>query len=166
MQARSLAAAGVDFLMVETMPTVAEAVIALQAATETGLPATIGFVCSIPEPGEPVRLLSGEGLADAVERVIGHEPAAIFVNCAPPEVITAALNELRDLTDLPLGAYANIGHVDDTVGWSPGGGITGEQYASHAHEWLALGAQVIGGCCGTHPIHTAALRRMIDTLAA
>ncbi|MDF2757472.1 MAG: mmuM [Thermomicrobiales bacterium] len=162
-QVGNLAAARVDLIMVETMPTAAEAEIALRAAVETGRPATVGFVCAMPDPGEPVRLLSGESLHDAVARVRPLGPAAIFVNCAAPPVITAALRELRELTILPFGAYANVGHVDDERGWSPDGGITGERYAEHAAEWIALGARVIGGCCGTHPAHTSALRRLIDT---
>jgi len=165
-QARSLAAAGVDLIMVETMPTAVEAEIALQAAVETGRPATVGFVCAMPDGGESVRLLSGETLRDAVARVSLLDPAAIFVNCAAPPVITAALRELRPLTELPIGGYANVGHVDDERGWSPDGGISGERYAQHAAEWVALGARVVGGCCGTHPEHTAALRRLIDTLPA
>ena len=165
-QARNLAAADVDLLMVETMPTSAEAAIALQAATETGLPATVGFVCDIPDAGEPVRLISGETLAEAVARVLPLGPVAILVNCAPSPVITAALRELQVLTDLPIGGYANAGHVDDEVGWSPAGGMTGEEYAGHVVEWLAIGACIVGGCCGTHPIHTAASRRVIDHLAA
>jgi S-methylmethionine-dependent homocysteine/selenocysteine methylase len=165
-QAGSLAAAGVDLIMVETMPTVAEAEIALRAAVETGQSATVGFVCAPPDPGEPVRLLSGETLSEAVARVTPLGPAAIFVNCAAPPVITAALRELRELTALPIGAYANVGHVDDERGWTPDGGITGERYAEHAAEWIALGAIVVGGCCGTHPEHTAALRRLVDTLPA
>ena len=165
-QARNLAAAGVDLIMVETMPTVAEAEIALRAAVETGQPATVGFVCAMPARGEPVCLLSGEPLGDAVARVSPLAPAAIFVNCAAPPVITAAVRELRELTALHIGAYANVGHVDDERGWSPDGGISGERYADHAAEWIALGARVVGGCCGTHPAHTAALRQLIDTLAA
>jgi S-methylmethionine-dependent homocysteine/selenocysteine methylase len=163
-QARSLAEAGVDFLMVETMPTSTEAGIALQAAVETGLPATVGFVCMPPDPDGPVRLLSGETLAEAVSRVSEFGPAAIFVNCAPPVVITAALRELRALTSLPLGAYANAGRVDDRVGWSPDERMTGNRYAGYAREWLDLGARVIGGCCGTNPEHTAALRELIDAV--
>jgi S-methylmethionine-dependent homocysteine/selenocysteine methylase len=165
-QAGNLAAAGVDLIMVETMPTAAEAEIALRAAVETGRPATVGFVCAMLDQGERVRLLSGETLTDAVVRVSPLGPTAVFVNCAAPPVITAALRELRELTTLPTGAYANVGHVDEERGWSPAGGITGERYAEHASEWLALGARVVGGCCGTHPEHTAALRRLIDTLPA
>lgn len=165
-QARNLAAAGVDLIMVETMPTAVEAEIALRAAVETGRPATVGFVCAKPDPGQPVRLLSGETLSEAVARVSPLAPVAIFVNCAAPPVITAALRELRELTTFPMGAYANVGHVDDERGWSPDGGISGARYAEHAAEWIGLGARVVGGCCGTHPAHTAALRQSIDTLAA
>jgi S-methylmethionine-dependent homocysteine/selenocysteine methylase len=165
-QARNLAGAGVDVLMVETMPTSAEAELALIAALETGLPATIGFVCEAPGPGAPVRLLSGEALVDAAARVLTLGPAAIFVNCAPAAVITAGVSELRVLTDIPVGGYANAGHVDDEVGWSPAGGMSGDQYGHHVAEWMALGARIVGGCCGTHSIHTAAARRVIDRLAA
>jgi S-methylmethionine-dependent homocysteine/selenocysteine methylase len=165
-QASSLAAAGVDLIMVETMPTAEEAEIALRAAVETGRPATVGFVCTVPNRGERVRLLSGETLSDAVARVKQLAPAAIFVNCAAPPVITAALRELRELTTLPTGAYANVGHVDESTGWRPDVRVTGERYAEHAAEWISLGARVVGGCCGTHPEHTAALRRAVDTLPA
>ena len=81
-------------------------------------------------------LRSGETLSEAVARVTPLGPAAIFVNCAAPPVITAALRELRELTALPIGAYANVGHVDDERGWTPDGGITGERYAEHAAEWI------------------------------
>ena len=161
-QARNLAAAEVDFLLVETMPTVSEAWIALHAARETGLPATVGFVCAPVTGGGPVRLLSGETLAEAIVAVTPLRPTAIFVNCAAPAVISAAIRELVLLTALPVGGYANVGHVDDEAGWSPSGGLTGEQYAGHARGWLRLGARAVGGCCGTHPVHTAALRYVID----
>jgi S-methylmethionine-dependent homocysteine/selenocysteine methylase len=163
-QARNLAAAGVDLLMVETMPTSAEAAIALCAALETGLPATVGFVCAPPDTGEPVRLLSGETLAAAVEVVASLGPAAVLVNCAPPPVISAALRELRTLPVLPVGGYANVGRIDEEVGWAPDAQMTGERYAEQADAWLPLGARIVGGCCGTQPEHTAALRRLIDTV--
>ncbi|MGI9253961.1 MAG: homocysteine S-methyltransferase family protein, partial [Thermomicrobiales bacterium] len=78
-QARNLAAAGADFIMAETMPCIAEAAIALQAATETGLPATVGFVCYPGRDGAAPRLMSGETLAEAVAAVEPLGPAAILV---------------------------------------------------------------------------------------
>ncbi len=165
-QARKLAECGVDFLMIETMPTIEEAVIALRAALSTGIPATVGFVCEdIEVDGAAVRLRSGERLAEAVQAVEPLGPAAILVNCAPAPVITAALRELRRYTTCPIGGYANAGHVDDVVGWSSAGGMSGEEYAEAARPWLEQGARIVGGCCGTHPVHTEALRQAIDRLA-
>ncbi len=161
-QARFLAAAGVDLLMVETMPTAAEAEAALIAAKETGLEATVGFVCAPPAPDEGVRLLSGESLAEAVARVERHAPAAILANCAAPPVIAAALAELRTLTDRPIGGYANIGVVDAETGWAADRSVTGQVYAGAVAAWLRLGARLVGGCCGTTPAHTAALRTLLD----
>jgi S-methylmethionine-dependent homocysteine/selenocysteine methylase len=37
-----------------------------------------------------------------------------------------------------------------------------EPYAEHASRWPALGATVVGGCCGTRPAHIARLRRLLD----
>lgn len=165
-QARNLAAAGVDFLMIETMPTIREAVLATRSALATGLPVTVGFVC---EPGGTegaARLMSGESLSEAVAALEALPVAMIFANCAAPAVISSALKQLRDLTDLPLGGYANVGQVDSEVGWDPAGAIDGDAYAMAAAEWLQLGAQVIGGCCGTHPEHTRALRNLLDERSA
>jgi S-methylmethionine-dependent homocysteine/selenocysteine methylase len=163
-QARNLAAAGVDFLMIETMPTIREAVLTTEAALRTGLPVTVGFVCG-PGPDGEARLLSGETLSEAVAALKPYPVTMIFANCAAPSVISSALGQLRGLTDLPIGGYANVGQVDDEVGWDPSGALDGEAYAGAAAEWLDLGARVIGGCCGTHPEHTRVLRRLLDDRA-
>jgi S-methylmethionine-dependent homocysteine/selenocysteine methylase len=163
-RARLLADAGVDLLLVETMPLASEAEAALMVARETGLEATVGFV-GTPEERGTFRLLSGEPLAEAVARVAPHGPAAILVNCVPPPVLAAALRELRDLTNLPTGGYANLGHVDDKVGWEAAAEFSGERYAAAAAEWLAVGARIVGGCCGTTPDHIAALRALLDRTA-
>lgn len=166
-QARNLAAAGVDFLMIETMPTIREALVTTRAALQTGLPVTVGFVCGPADRGGgAARLLSGESLAEAVEALGPLPVTMIFANCAAPGVISSALRQLHDLTDIPVGAYANVGQVDDTVGWNPAGALRGDAYAEAAAQWLDQGARVIGGCCGTHPEHTRALRRLIDERSA
>lgn len=166
-QARNLAAAGADFLMIETMPTIREAVLTTQAALQVGLPVTVGFVCEAETGADgAARLMSGESLADAVAALRPFPVAMIFANCAAPAVISSALGQLRDLTALPLGGYANVGQVDSDVGWNPDGSVRGDAYAALAAEWLDLGARVIGGCCGTHPEHTRALRQLIDERSA
>ncbi len=162
-QAQNLAAAGVDFLMIETMPTIREAVLTTQAALRTGLPVTVGFVCEpATDAGGAARLMSGESLAEAVAALKPYPVTMVFANCAAPGVITSAITQLRNLTDIPVGGYANVGQVDSDVGWNPAGALWGDAYADAAAQWLDLGARVIGGCCGTHPEHTRALRRLLD----
>lgn len=159
-QACLLAAAGVDFIMIETMPLIREAVAALEAARETGLETTVGFVL-----GSDGHLLSGETLGEAVDALRDFSVAAILVNCTPAGVVTSAMKALRQLTDLPIGGYANLGVVEETVGWRIDDSVSGEAYAEQAMSWFDAGASIIGGCCGTRPGHIAALRQAIDARA-
>jgi S-methylmethionine-dependent homocysteine/selenocysteine methylase len=156
-QARMLAGSGVDFLMVETMPLITEAEAAVIAARETGLEVTVGFVL-----GTDGRLLSGESIGEAIVRITLHGVTAIMVNCTPAPVIKRAMQEMRDLTDLPFGGYANLGVAESTVGWSADESVSGDDYADSAMEWIDAGARIVGGCCGTRPEHIAALRRRLD----
>ena len=160
--ARHLAEAGVDVMLVETMNTIREARLAAEAAVATGLSVMVSFVCAgaIGQPVAPraeARLLGGEPLADAVRAIEPLGPAAILVNCAPVAMIEDLLRKLRAATDRPIGAYGNVGHVDDRVGWTLTHAVTPEQYAAAARTWRDLGAVIIGGCCGTTPDHVAAL---------
>lgn len=161
LQAASLAAAGVDLLLIETMPRVAEAEAAVRAARETGLPAAVSFVV-----GADGRLLSGEPLSAAVVRVKPHNPSAILINCAAPGVVGAALDELARLTDRPRGGYANVCMPDAVGGWVTDPAISGAAYAAAVASWLAQGALIVGGCCGSEPRHIAALRGLLDRPAA
>ncbi len=151
--ARNLADAGVDFMLIETMNTVREAVAAAGAAASTGKPLWVSFTL-----GEDGALLSGESLASAVAAVRPFQPEAVLINCVPVAQIAAGLSELRAAAGgLRYGAYGNVGHVDDTVGWTLTDAVTPEQYAKAAQGWRSHGASIIGGCCGTHPGHIRAI---------
>ena len=159
-QSRQLAEAGADFLMIETMPLIEEAAAAVKAGLETGLDVTVGFVL-----GSDGRLLSGETLDLAVARLSKQPVSAIFVNCSPPAVVTAAITEMKKLTALPIGGYANLGAVEASVGWAADDAVTSEEYAAVALGWIRAGAQIAGGCCGTRPEHVAAIRGALDELS-
>jgi S-methylmethionine-dependent homocysteine/selenocysteine methylase len=173
--ARHLAEAGVDVMLVETMNTIREARIAAEAARTTGLPVMVSFVCAGAtgeplRPGDEARLLGGERLSDAARAIEPLEPAAIMVNCAPVAMIKGLLRALRAATGRPtnasiggrpIGAYGNVGHVDERVGWTLTHAVTPGQYAAAALGWRDLGASIIGGCCGTTPEHIAALAQAL-----
>jgi S-methylmethionine-dependent homocysteine/selenocysteine methylase len=110
-------------------------------------------------------LLSKESIADAVKAIEPLGVDVIAVNCAPIEDITVALRELRRHRKGPVGAFAHIGRYDPPswkFGFYPrfsgSNQVTPEKYLEAAREWKRLGAQVIGGCCGTTPEHVRALR--------
>jgi S-methylmethionine-dependent homocysteine/selenocysteine methylase len=154
--ATALADAGADLLLVETMNTIREAVAAAQAAVATGIPALVGFVC-----GRDGKLLSGEGVAEAARTMESLGVDGILINCSPTPGLDAVLGELGAATDLPIGAYGNVGYADDAAGWVNTDSVDPAAYARHAEVWLSLGARIIGSCCGTGPAHTAALRASI-----
>ncbi len=160
-QTRNLADARVDFILIETMPLILEAEAATVAALETGLEVAVGFVL-----GDDGKLLSGESLEIAVNQITRQPVSAIFINCTPREVISRAIPILRNLTDLPIGAYANLGNVDDSVGWEIDTTVTADSYGTAALAWIEAGASIVGGCCGTTPNQIAGLRRMIDARIA
>ena len=110
----------------------------------------------------PGQLLSGEAFSAAVDTILPLNPAALLINCIPTTQIETALNDLRQWTDLPLGAYANMGSVDDETGWSPDADLTPAHYCHSAQRWLEQGARVIGSCCGSTPAHIQALRTLVD----
>lgn len=153
--ARNLAAAGVDLLLIETMKDIVEAEAAAQAASETGLPFGVSFICK-PDGS----LLSGDSIAYAVKAVELHEPVFLGINCTAAPTLDVALKGLRSATRLPIAVYANPGHTEDYQTWGETEATQPDAYCRFAGKWIRLGAHLVGGCCGTQPEHIAALRKL------
>jgi homocysteine S-methyltransferase len=89
-----------------------------------------------------------------------HEWGADVVGCncsVGPVTMLDALERLRDITDKPLAAMPNAGIPRSVEGrniylCSP------EYMASYTKKFVAAGVSLIGGCCGTTPDHTKAMR--------
>ena len=152
--------AGVDFILLESMNRIAEAEVACEAARKAGLPVWASFV--VREDG---RLLSRESLSEAVKAAEAAGAEVVAVNCAPLPDITTAVTELRKRRAGPIGGFAHIGRYDPP-GWKFGfyprftgiDAVPPAKYLEAARQWKSLGAQVIGGCCGTTPKHIRAVR--------
>lgn len=161
MQAESLAAAGVDGILVETQNTVREMAAATRWAKATGLP----VIASMITDGQG-RLLSGETIEEAVRSLASLKLEALSINCVPARRLGGDLAVLAHAAPgVPLAAYGNLGPPtgeDRTVFIED---VSPEEYAILARDWLADGARIVGGCCGTTTAHTAALRRMLDSQA-
>jgi len=156
--AKYLAEAGVDLLFVETMNSISESKIALEVSKETGLDVAISFVCS-----KDGNLLSGESIENAVKAIAPFDPIAIFTNCQQSHIIGSSLKRLLQATDIPIGVYANgEGHPDDEDGWGFCEGVTARKYLKCAEQWLAEGASIIGGCCGTSPEYIGLINKYLS----
>jgi S-methylmethionine-dependent homocysteine/selenocysteine methylase len=165
-QSAVLADAGVDLLLLEYVGPVADCVAAVEAVAPTGLPVFLGIRHVRPDG----TLQTGETTAQLAEALRGRRVDAILTMCSQPEAISATLPGLRRAFPGPIGAYANIGynrapqppsyperqwHVIETDDYPP------VRYAEFAREWLAMGAQIVGGCCATTPEHIAAVRPVV-----
>jgi S-methylmethionine-dependent homocysteine/selenocysteine methylase len=162
-QAWILAEAGVDLFVLEMMVRSLDTKAAVQAASETGLPIWVGY--TLQEDGGGLYLgIRGkhvhEGIGEAVETVESMGVSAFFIMHTRVEDTLPGIQELRRHTSLPIGAYAH------SMEFSPGQLYTGSMvvrpstavaYLGHAQDWVNLGAQVIGGCCGVTPDHIRAL---------
>jgi len=144
---------GVDLMLFETFNSSKEARTALEAARDLGIPAWVSFVCDWKG-----NLLNGESTSQAAQGLAGAEPDVLLFNCAPVPDITRALTELTRHYRRPTGAYAHVGRFDPPD-WMFTDEYPPDQYLAAARNWAALGAQVIGGCCGTTPMHIEALKR-------
>jgi S-methylmethionine-dependent homocysteine/selenocysteine methylase len=160
-QAHTLAAAGVDGILVETQNSVVELAAAVRAARDTGLP----VIASVVTDGAGL-LLSGEPLQAAAKALRELGADVIGVNCVPARRVSQELRRFADAApDTPLVAYGNLGPPSDPDGLHFTDEVAPADYAALAKDWLALGARLIGGCCGTTAAHTAALRHLIDTMS-
>lgn len=141
-----LLSANPDLLAIETIPDALEAE-ALVAALAEFPSAIVWMSFSIGPDG---KLWAGQSLAEAA-RIAASSPAiaAIGVNCVDPALVSAAIAEIRTVTDLPVVIYANGGGT-----WNSETGIwenaAPDALVAYSAEWITQGATLIGGCCGTH----------------
>jgi len=163
---RWLMEGGCDFLLLETMNTLREAVCASEAAREIGA----RFMVSLVTDASGEKTLGGELLREAVEALSPLEPMAILTNCSSPDAVLHATEIVSQVhrehnASWTFGGYANSGVPDPVVGWEVVDEVPVERFVETARRMIDLGAGVIGSCCGTTPEHTAALRRVVNEIA-
>lgn len=144
----ALVEAGADVLALETIPSLQEARVLVELLKE--FPETCAWLSFSLKDGTSI----SEGTPlEVCAQTFGSEPqlAAIGLNCAPMEVVTEAIGILRRASDKPVIVYPNSGETYDaeTKTWSGQGSCGSMKDASE--QWVAAGAQIIGGCCRTTP---------------
>ena len=153
-----LLAAEPDLLAVETIPDVDE-LRAIVEALPSHVPAWISVTTA---DGAHVR--AGQPIDEVAAVIAGHDAVvAVGVNCSEPEMVAPALRRLRARTDLPLIAYPNAGGTWDATRRAWTSPRTAPALA--VGEWIAAGASIVGGCCGTDAADIAAMRDAISRMS-
>ncbi len=153
-QARLLSAAGVDLLVIETQFDMNEAKAALRGArSATDLP----LVCSFSYD-RGTRTMMGVKPSQVAKELADVGLAAVGINCGRSlEDNLKALQELRQVTDLPIWFKPNAGlPVTDDDGRSYYS-VTPQMMGAQVAGWIEAGAKLVGGCCGTSPEHLKAI---------
>jgi homocysteine S-methyltransferase len=162
-QIQALKEAGVDLLILETMPALNEAREALEAARATAPELPVLVMMTVDDESN---CLDGASPAQAAALLTEWGASAIGVNCSTgPATVLTAIEAMRTATALPLAALPNAGMPRAVEGrniylCSP------EYMASFARKAIAAGAQIVGGCCGTTPNHIRAMRSAMRALDA
>ncbi len=158
-QARALAEAGVDALVIETMSDLTEAKLALAAAKNTGLSVV---ACMVFDSGKQMdRTMMGTTAAQAARELTDAGADVIGANCGQGIAsYVEVCRQLRAATDRPIWIKANAG-LPEVQGDRIVYRTTAEQFAAFGPALVEAGARFIGGCCGTTPEFISALRKRI-----
>ena len=160
-QARVLEGRGVELFFVETFADLDDleaAVAALRSVSSLPIVALMSF----DSAGDT---LAGVSAAKAAARLHTLDVAAFGANHgAGPTAALRALSEMQ--VGAPLAVLPNVGLASMSGKRIVFPHATPEYFGEFAAQARALGARIIGGCCGTTPAQIAAIRTAITENAA
>ena len=161
-QIEALSEAGVDLLIIETMTDLFEVDEAIRAARE--IDPSLGIIASMTFTRDD-RTLLGDSPAKVARHLAESGADVIGVNCSGgPSQILHILREMHlAVPSARLSAMPNAGWPQQVGGriMYPAGA---DYFSEYALAFWQTGAVVIGGCCGTTPLHITAMRKAIDSV--
>ena len=168
--AKILADNGVDLILLEMLAAnVEDTIPAVEAATATGLPVWVGLSSVMDRGSDQVmlgieesqehseRASTHESFAGAVEKIMAVGGSAQLVMHSDLKATKPAVQVMKEHYEGVLGAYPNAGYWM-RPNWAFVDQVTPDEYLAEAKQWVGLGAQIVGGCCGIGPDHIKVLR--------
>ena len=161
-QIESLAEAGVDLLVAETMLGVDETMAALDAASAV---CDLPMMCSLTLEADGSALFGGSAV-EAVTTLQEMGACAVGLNCSVgPDQLRAVVAEMKKVARVPVIAKPNAGMPVITETGQAVYSMDAQRFAAAMMDLVDAGASVIGGCCGTTPDHIRAVRALLDRRA-
>lgn len=159
-QIRILYEAGIRIFHLETFSFTEEALLALGVVERVGGEAVVSFTFEARGDGRLVTLMGEE--PQTVARLFEGKKIILGANCGTG--IKEALRifeEYRKEHPGPFSAKPNAG-VPRLEGGQVVYDETPDNFSTLAPRLFEMGVRLVGGCCGTHEGHIAALRRAVD----
>ena len=159
-QIAAQAAAGADFIVLETMSDLYEIKEALQAARQVA--ASLPVVASMTFTRDD-RTLLGDSPEKVVRELAKAGADVVGANCSGgPAQLLRLIKAMRQAApQARLWVKPNAGWPEQVGGRimypaDPG------YFGDYALAFCEAGASIVGGCCGTTPLHIAAMRQALD----
>lgn len=157
-QTEALLEGGVDLIILETFPDIAELREAI-AAVKASCDLPIVAQCTFQRDN---RTLGGEPPDEVANVAASLGVDAAGINCSlGPHNALEVIEQMAGAASIPLSAMPNAGlpkYVDNRLVYR----ATPEYFADYTKRLALAGANIIGGCCGSTPEHTAAMRETLD----
>ncbi|MGA9276663.1 homocysteine S-methyltransferase family protein, partial [Ilumatobacter sp.] len=160
-QIAALVAAGVDLVVIETMPSIDEIEIAAVVARSLAPDLPILTMMTFADDD---RTILGAGAAEVARQVAALDVDALGVNCSSgPNQVLRLTNAMREVApEIAIAAIPNAGFPERDASGRLSYPATPEYFADYASAFVERGIRIIGGCCGTSDAHIAAMRAAID----
>ncbi|HEV2487485.1 MAG TPA: homocysteine S-methyltransferase family protein [Terracidiphilus sp.] len=154
-QAQSLAVAGADALLIETMSDIEEARLAVEAARRTGLPVLASFAFDSGKNKD--RTMMGATPEAVAAAMVEAGADAVGANCGVGvELSVPICKRLCAACDLPVWIKPNAG-LPIIEGTAIHYATSADYFASHYAALAEAGASFVGSCCGSTPDFIRAL---------
>ena len=139
---------GIDIFLIETMNSIIETRVCLDALLKFNIPIWVSFALR-----NSSQILSGEKLINALRMLDNYDVDCVLLNCSPLNRTKDAMKIVAETWKKAWGIYPNLGVGEP----SPDGIInqiySDEEYISLIDKSIKLGANILGGCCGSSINH-------------
>ena len=165
-QVAVLAAAGADLVCVETMSDLVEATRAVRAAKAVAPQLPVMATMTFERTPRGFFTIMGVSVERAVAGLAAAGADVVGSNCGTGiEDMLEVARAMARATALKVAIQPNAGLPvtrDGALVYDE----TPETMAARVPELLETGVAIVGGCCGTTPDHTRAIRRCVDAWRA
>ena len=157
-QEQSLAEAGADLLVAETMLNVDETMAILDAASSV---CDLPVMCSLTLESDGTALYGGNAV-EAVTTLQEMGACAVGLNCSVgPDQLEAVVASMKRVAQVPVIAKPNAGMPVINDRGEAVYDMDPVHFAASMKKLIEAGAGAVGGCCGTTPEYIRELKKVL-----